>query len=230
MLKVYSVRLLIIAILIAGASVPLNSQKASSPTRFVIDTNREFVYLKFDHMGKGIRRGEDEPDTRLWLRFVNNCNVPVNLRTFGVPEGSPRYEIGVMDEVVEDKPFLQIVSDDDEPEPTSWPAIGSNPPTEPPKSVAKPPEIKQPESMPTGYWFEVGSLMTLRPGQEVLFSIPINQLAKKWHIEIPFEFEVPKGKVPRDPKVGGEPETYLSYSLYDLPDDVRSKIGGQESR
>jgi hypothetical protein len=224
MFKIFSVQLLPLAILMSASSVPASPQRTSNPARFVIDTNREFVYLKFDHMGRGLRRREAEPEVRLWLRFVNNCNVPVNLHTFGVPEGSPRYEVGVMDEVVEDRPDLQVISDDDEPPPINWSALESNSRSEQPAPAVKQQANNQSERIPDGYWFEVGSFMTVRPGEEVLFSIPIDQLTRKWHVQIPFEFEVPKAKVPRDPKVGGEPEMYLSYSLYDLPDEVREKI------
>jgi hypothetical protein len=62
------------------------------------------------------------------------------------------------------------------------------------------------------------------PGQAVLFSLPINHVGKSWHIKIPFNFVIPTGGGPRPQAVGGEPVIHLNYSLYDLPDVVRTRI------
>src|SRR5579862_7731003 len=81
----------------------LFAQSHWSANSFVIDANRPYVYLKFDHYGRGVHFGNDEPDLRFWFRFVNNCRVPVLLRTFGVPDGSLPHEVGVMDLVKRDE-------------------------------------------------------------------------------------------------------------------------------
>jgi hypothetical protein len=78
-------------------------QTSTSPTIFVIDDNRPYVYLTFDRMGKGVRFSDDEPPQRVWLHFVNDCRVGIVLRTFGVPEGSPKDEVGVMHDVAKDR-------------------------------------------------------------------------------------------------------------------------------
>ncbi len=225
--RIILVRLLSIAVFAGAAAIPCYSQHSQRPTNFVIDTNREFVYLKLDHTGKGIQRSEDEPEMRLWLRFVNNCNVPIELRTFGVPEGSPPGEFGVMDEVVRDTPLRFVISDGDAPATINWPALESDSPSSHPEPATSSQTSKEPGEPPADYWFELGFLTTVLPGREILFSIPINQIGKRWHIQIPFEFKVPEGKVPRDPKIGGLPEMYLTYSLYDLPHDVQAKIKSQ---
>jgi len=61
------------------------------------------------------------------------------------------------------------------------------------------------QGVPRGYLFHVASLITIDPGEEILFSLPVNHLNRNWHIEIPFNFELPQGKGPRDPLNGGEP-------------------------
>ena len=66
---------------------------------FVIDENKPFVYVRFDHVGTGEQRSEDESTSRIWLRIVNNCRFPIVLRTTGVPDESPKEEVGVMYEV-----------------------------------------------------------------------------------------------------------------------------------
>ena len=81
------------------------------------------------------------------------------------------------------------------------------------------------EQIPQGYMSEVGSFATINPAKEILFSIPVNHLSKRWHIEIPFEFGVPRGKGPRDPNNGGEPKMVVIYSLWDLPPKAEAEIG-----
>ncbi len=82
---------------------------------FLRDPANTFVFLKFDHLGTGVRRSESEPSTRIWLRFVNNTNIPIQLQAYGTPQGSLRGEVGVMDNVVLDPPMLTITSDIDPP-------------------------------------------------------------------------------------------------------------------
>src|SRR5260370_6825815 len=82
------------------AAIWLQARVAGPAKDFIIDPNRPFVYLRFDHIGKGIPRDEDEPATRIWLRLTNNCGVPIVVSTFGVPPGSPKAEGGGMKEVV----------------------------------------------------------------------------------------------------------------------------------
>ena len=63
---------------------------------FVIDPNRPYVYLKFDHIGSGIPRDESEPKTRIWLRVMNNCKIGIVVRENGTPDGSPGGERQIM--------------------------------------------------------------------------------------------------------------------------------------
>ena len=74
------------------------------------------------------------------------------------------------------------------------------------------------------YWFEVGSLLEVPPGNSVLFSLPTDHLSTKWHVEIPFDFKVPTGKGPRPDDIGGFPVQFLEYSLWDLPEEVKVQI------
>jgi len=80
------------------------------------------------------------------------------------------------------------------------------------------------EKMPGGYMMDVGSLVTIMPGKQILFSIPINHVSKRWHIEIPFEFDLPKGKGSRDPKVSLGPSMIIEYSMEDLPPEFRAAV------
>src|ERR1700688_3413551 len=62
------------------------SQKSGNRNSFVINPNRPYVYLKFDHIGKGIQRWESEPTSRIWLLLTNNCRLPITVNTYGLPD------------------------------------------------------------------------------------------------------------------------------------------------
>jgi len=212
--------LVISALIFASVIRP---QAAPKEPSFVRDADRPFVYLKFERIGAGLRRNEDEPLLRTWLRFVNNSSVPIWLRTFGTPDGSPADEVGVMDEVVLNQHGITITADGSpslevEHEPTS----GIFNPT-PKPDVERPRERK----MPFGYSSDLSSVLTLAPGESVLFSVPVDHLGGygcDWHMEIPFRFSVPKGRGPRDPLVGGEPMMHLHYAFYNLPDEAQARL------
>jgi hypothetical protein len=53
-----------LAVSLGFASSQLQAQKDEGGNSFVIDPNRPYVYLKFDHIGKGIQRWESEPTSR----------------------------------------------------------------------------------------------------------------------------------------------------------------------
>lgn len=199
-----------------------DAQAGQAAPHFVRDTNRPFVYLKFDHIGMGVRRHEHEPSSRIWFQFVNNCNVPIQLHAYSAPDGSLSEEVGVMDDVVADQPMLTIT-----------PATDIK--TEDPFATVPKLEDRsinhQPDEMPVGYVGELGSTLMVAPGHSVLFSVPTNHLGSKeddWHMEIPFWIDTPKGRGPRDPVIGGEPVMRLHYSFYDLPADVQAQITKRE--
>jgi hypothetical protein len=62
--------------------------KPGRSSSFVRDQNRPFVYSESDHIGVGVRRAAEEPSTRIWLKFVNNCSAPICLRVYGVPDST----------------------------------------------------------------------------------------------------------------------------------------------
>ena len=176
------------------------AQDARSTNDFVIDENRQYVYLVFDHMGKGPRFADDELATRIWFRLVNNCRVPIRVRTFGTPKGSLDGEVGVLHDVVSDE-MIETTFDLD-----------------PPRSR------KGERKMPVGYVAELSSAATIAPNDSLLFSVPTSHLNDSWHIEIPYEFKVPTGKCCRPENVGGEPKMVLRYSIWDLPTGVKREL------
>lgn len=79
---------------------------------FVIDQSKPYVYLKFDHIGPRKPVQDGEGNTGIWLRVVNNCSIPIVFASFVMPKGNPG--VGLMDEVVDTDPILQIFNSAEE--------------------------------------------------------------------------------------------------------------------
>lgn len=203
--------LLLIPLLLTGLPASLSAQARDITKVFLVVPNRPYVYLRFDHVGKGPRIWAEEPETRIWFRLVNNCRLSIVVNSFGVPNGRPKDELGVMYKIVADVPPNQFI----------LPSNGS-------------PEVKiwkkaTPEELPRDYMLELGSLLSIPAGNSILFSIPVNHLGERWHVEIPFQFELPRGPgvcppICRDPNNSGIVSMAIPYGIYDLPPKVRAEI------
>ena len=199
---------LLIALSVAEAQTqPANVNIAE---QFIFNKERSFVYLQFDHIGKRPRRNDSEPASRIWFRFVNNCRVPIVIRTSGVPDDSPVGEAGLFHKVVANPPYSgasggSILSSEASPKPVESMAATS--------------------PMPEGYDADVSSSESLQASESLLFSIPINHLSGKWHIEIPFRFDLPhKRPLHYEANIGGQPLMSISYWLSDLPAEARKQV------
>src|SRR5664279_2239003 len=130
---------------------------------FRINAAKPFVYIEFSKVGprKPVRHGE--PGTGAWLRLVNNCRFPIEVKKSGSDE-NPEVE----HEVIYDEPYLTLVTAD-----------GKQHPEHRPRS-----------DMPHGYSFEIVGSLVVRPGDVLEFSVPVNHVAADWHIEVPFEFKL----------------------------------------
>jgi hypothetical protein len=196
------------------------STSTSANENFVIDPTRPYVYLQLDHFGSGKPWRKEEPPYRLWFKLVNNCEVPITVRTTGVPEGTPKNEVGIMDHVVLDPPdhgvtviaYYQI------------PQLENSPGTTRAALAPETEDKKHSRQMPDGYWYEVGSLQTILPGKSVLFSVPANHVSEHWHSEIPFEFQAPHSNGPLHEDPVGRPSNLVAYYLWDLPREIQDKI------
>ena len=71
---------------------------------------------------------------------------------------------------------------------------------------------------------EIASLVSIGPGQEILFSIPVSHLSERWHVEIPFDFELSPGKGPLHSNTVGLPVMAVMYTVSDLPSNSQAKV------
>jgi len=203
---------LVFFILIAFSLADAQAQPANGNIagQFIFNKERAFAYLQFDHVGKGPRRDANEPAYRIWLRFVNNCRVPIVIRTSGVPDGSPIDEAGIFHNVVANPPTYGY---------SGGTILESGADTRPVESPTTTPP------MPEGYDADVSSAATLQASESLLFGIPINHLSGKWHIEIPFRLDLPHKRPSHyEENVGGQPHMALSYWLSDLPEEARKQV------
>jgi hypothetical protein len=246
--------LLVLVLLVAANTQGQAAGTTSAPTEaagtFRLKPALPFVYLEFDHVGEGKKGFENEPATRIWLRLVNNCRLPIVLR------GELRTDSGVEGEVfledvrvVPNPPMFTIVSSAPPIEPNQPPLVTSlaeptkkdgKKPTQNTPPKAEPPSIPRTDdegAMPTGYTpGDIVDIETIMPGAEVLFSVPVNFLSKKWHFEIGFDFAAEESERPgetgwspensffADSSVRGEVHMVVAYGLNDLPASYRREV------
>ena len=205
-MKIFPPVLSLILFSVVGLAQTATSVETSG---FVIAPNRPYLYMRFDHVAKGVRAGQGDSETRYWFQLVNNCRLPVRVRTSGVPNGSPVGEIGLIYDVVEDRNQGVEIR-------------GTTVPTEGDNTVQEPKASKREAlQVPIGNVAHLSSAYLIPPQGTLLFSIPSNHLARQWHIEIPYEFGLPLNKGVREENVGGRPRMALVYYELDLPTGVR---------
>lgn len=231
---------ILVAIAIASSAVAQNRRaKISSwQKQFLIDPAKPYVYLEVDHIGPRQPRAAGEPKIGIWMRLHNNCIVPIIVYTFGVPDfafapPSPgrNEEIGVYDSVIANPRPWGFIRDQP-PHPatlteTMKPSdlanyLWAKPQLQAaPTATAPPPPSPKPKGakMPMGYWFDVGTDTIIHPGESIYFSLPRNHVSPKWHVQIPFHFDLDvHSPIPR-------PENYVT--LYE--DQVEEKIHSQKT-
>ena len=155
------------------------------------------AYLSVDHVGFGGAEGRIRKE-RVWLRFKNNCRLPISLHANGAPTDAPDDDMTVMYELI--RPMMRRVV---------ITAGRSHPEA---KRVTPPPDTMS----------EVGSSVMVLPGESALFSVPRTHCSKDWEMHIPFQFRLPPGKGPwHDNAWGAESEMFLAYTFWYLPPSVQ---------
>lgn len=177
--------------IVAVCSAQAKQRRTVTP-EFVINPKRPYVYLRFERIGEERQRQDGEPRTRVWFRLVNNCRVPITVGTYGVPDGTPEGEVGLIYGIAAlpkaavggGIPAIPLVNEET--------SSASN---------------KDGGQIPSGTDY---SSETVPPGASLLFSVPISHLSERWRIEIPYEFGVPKRRDLREPLIGSEPHMTCS--------------------
>jgi hypothetical protein len=174
--------------LIPLAGVLAVSSMMAQPNTFVLDPARPFVYVKFDHVGSRKPALEGEGARGLWLRLVNNCRLPITVLTFDLGTGDPAAGLNY----------------------TVVPAGGMRP--------ARDPEPRRATKMPRGYSSDTGSPARVAPGQDLLFSIPMDHVTEFWHIQLNFDFDLP------EPREGVNPRGVVTFYWENIPQKYRAVL------
>jgi hypothetical protein len=78
------------------------------------------------------------------------------------------------------------------------------------------PDIDMSQKAPPGYFADIGTLVTIQPGKDLLFSVPAETVTNRWYIETRFEFELP------DAKLGVQPSSVVEFTWDDIPEHLRT--------
>jgi hypothetical protein len=183
------VRLALLLVVLSGSSFAQDIK-----SNFVLDQSKPYVYLKFDHIGPRKPYEAREGNTGLWLRVVNNCRISILFRGSDAPEGGPGVVID--DEVIPDEPMMQIFSTPEEGAEIER------------KAREREQQLKH---KPQGYESEVSGVVRLQPGEEILFSVPLNHVGEYWFMRVKFALDLNNSSI----AVG--PFTYLDFYKYDIP-------------
>ncbi len=160
--------------------------------KFVIDQSKPYVYLKFDHIGPREPLGKGENNTGLWLRVVNNCRIPIVFRSEGMPNDEPG--VVLEDEVVAEEPMLTIFDKT----PQELEAMEHE-------------RLLRLKHKPAGYSFETFGVARVQPGQDLLFSFPLNHVDEDWYMVVKFALDL------RGSSASLGPFTYLPFHKWDIP-------------
>jgi hypothetical protein len=175
------------------------AQIQKRPPSFVIDRSKPYVYLEFDHLGKRQPLSRHEPDRGLWIRLVNNCQLPITVATFNTETSDPG--IGVDDEIVR--------VDLNAPALAHGLRAGERPPNEQPN-----------DSIPEGYRSgDVVNTTTVAPGTSLLLSLPANHVGPSWYLQIQFYLNVPMQSSYRY-----GPYSVVSFNWQDIPEKFRQIV------
>ncbi|MGB2900929.1 MAG: hypothetical protein WBB89_16835 [Candidatus Acidiferrum sp.] len=169
---------------------------------FLINPSKHYAYLKFDHVGEREPLSPDEPTKGLWLRFVNNCRLPIVVAIFDA--GADNLGVGVFDEVIPATAKLPIVD------------YGG-----PIKPKPKAPPQEEP---PKGYFApDFISATIILPGKDLLFSVPLNHVGPAWYLQVRFYFALP------GEGYGTGPYSVVSFDWQDIPEKFRASASSSAS-
>ncbi len=178
---------------------------------FLVDPDRPMAYVSVDHIGLGEKSEEDGQQHRLvWLRFHNNCKLPINLVVNGEGGEDKLSKISIHYQLRAEKEGLRIISN---------------------IAQERKDELKRKRvmaTMPHDLMPDVGSPYTVEAGANVLFSLRANRFSEYWSIRIPFTFYFPPGRGLRDDDVQGYVEMAVTFDLYALSRAMRDEIAADQ--
>jgi len=91
-----------------------------------------------------------------------------------------------------------------------------------PKAGRLAPNSEQRIKMPFGYAADIGTLVTIPPKGDLLFSVPAESVTKEWYIQVRFDFVLPKPKsTDFQPSGNYEPYSVVDFDWNIIPEKLR---------
>jgi hypothetical protein len=203
-------RFLLLSLAICPAAV--GQQPASD---FVLDPDKPYVYLQFDHVGPRISNREGEGNVGLWLRIVNNCRIPISVPALSPIPGIPGDIL--FDEVATDPVTMRVWSEDlsaaSADAPVGTPAGG---PSTEVSAKSAPAGVKN--NPPRGYSGELYNMFRVLPGKDILFSVPISHVQNGYYMRVWFVLDAGRST----PETG--PHSYLNFFEYQIPPKAMEEL------
>ena len=80
------------------------------------------------------------------------------------------------------------------------------------------PNEEQKKKMPFGYAADIGTLVTVPPKGDLLFSVPAESVTEHWFIQVRFEFALPTPKSMKGQPTGNyDPYIVADFNWYNIP-------------
>ena len=84
------------------------------------------------------------------------------------------------------------------------------------------PNEEQRKKMPFGYAADIGTLVTIPPKGDLLFSVPAESVSERWYIQVRFEFALPTPKSIKGQPTGNyDPYMVADFDWYNIPEAFR---------
>ncbi len=191
-------KILVVALFmcVAQLATPFEFDAGPKTHGLLLDPSKQYVYLKFDHVGARHPLSRDEDNRGLWLRLVNNFRISIVVAVFSTGTTDPG--VGVYDEVVPLVAKSTIVRFGDKADTRSKPLGQAQ------------------EVSPAGYPHpDVFSTTIISPGESLLFSVPLSHVSPSWGMQIRFYLDIPGHSY------GSGPYSVVSFDWQDIPERFR---------
>jgi hypothetical protein len=163
---------------------------------FVIDNTRPWIEVAYRRVGKRVPVFPKESEHGLWLALRNNCRYSIRVET-----------METLDEPNKNEGTLLVHEVVRIPQTAYW----TLPPDGPAAKILANAKLEKPPGYVLPGDFAIGA--EVKPGKELLFSVPLESVTRKWFIRLPIDFRIPGDR-------GAQPLVFVDFHFSQLPDDV----------
>jgi hypothetical protein len=180
-------------LLLSASSLAAPGQESG----FVLDDSRAWIDIAYRRVGKRVPVFPKESEHGLWLALRNNCRYPIRVETLDTLD-EPNKNEGKL--LVHD--VVPIVT-----------SIYSTPlpPGAPAAKILANAKLEKPPGYALPGDFAIDA--EVKPGKELLFSVPLESVTRKWFIRMRIDFRIPGDR-------GVQPLVFVDFHFSQLPDDV----------